>query len=103
MPPATVLPGWLNDALQGLLAGDVAWPAEAVHSFYETIDIETDRLAGIKAREADDEIIIEADGHHQRIEQGVEVPFDVRYIWFITVRGGQVTHFTDYTLPGQPA
>lgn len=23
MPPATVLPGWLSDAIQGLLAGDV--------------------------------------------------------------------------------
>jgi ketosteroid isomerase-like protein len=34
---------------------------------------------------------------------GAEIPFDVRYVWFITVRDGQVTHFTDYTLPGQPA
>jgi ketosteroid isomerase-like protein len=130
MPPATVLPGWLNDALQGLLAGDVdaylkIYAPDAVHEFPVTREggprrlhgrdeiaaymsqisgrLRFGTLAGIKAREADDEIIIEADGHHQRIEQGVEVPFDVRYIWFITVRGGQVTHFTDYTLPGQPA
>lgn len=60
-------------------------------------------LTGIKVREAGDEVIVEADGHHRRIEGGVESPFDVRYVWFITIRDGQVTHFTDYTLPGQPA
>lgn len=130
MPPAAVLPGWLDDALQGLLAGDVdaylkIYAPDAVHEFPVTREggrrrlqgrdeiaaymsqisgrLRFGTLAGIKVREADDEIIIEADGHHQRIEQGVEAPFDVRYIWFITVRGGQVTHFTDYTLPGQRA
>ncbi|MGD0557289.1 MAG: hypothetical protein ABSA93_20195 [Streptosporangiaceae bacterium] len=69
MPPATVLPGWFDDAIQGLVAGD--------------------------------EVIIEADGHHRRIEDGAEAPFDVRYVWFITVRDGRVEHFTDYTLPGR--
>lgn len=130
MPPATVLPGWLNDALQGLLAGDVdaylkIYAPDAVHDFPVTREggprrlqgrdeitaymsqisgrLRFGTLTGIKVRETDDEVIIEADGHHQRIEQGAEVPFDVRYVWFITVRSGQVTHFTDYTLAGQPA
>jgi uncharacterized protein len=130
MPPATVLPGWFSDALQGLLAGDVdaylkIYAPDAVHEFPVTREggprrlqgrdeisaymsqvpgrLRFGTLAGLKVREAGDELIIEADGHHRRIEQGVEAPFDVRYVWFITVRDGQVTHFTDYTLPGQPA
>jgi uncharacterized protein len=130
MPTATVLPGWLDDALQGLLAGDVdaylkIYAPGAVHEFpvaragrprrlqgrdeiaayMSQISgrLRFGTLAGIKVREAGDEVIIEADGHHRRIEEGVEAPFDVRYVWFITVRDGQVTHFTDYTLPGQSA
>ena len=130
MAPATVLPGWFSDALQGLLAGDVdaylkIYAPDAVHEFPVTREgaprrlqgrdeitaymsqipgrVRFGTLAGLKVREAGDELIVEADGHHQRTEQGVEVPFDVRYVWFITVRDGQVTHFTDYTLPGQPA
>jgi ketosteroid isomerase-like protein len=130
MSPATVLPGWFSDALQGLLAGDVdaylkIYSPDAVHEFPVTGAGGPQRLegrdeiaaymsqipgrlrfgtlTGLKVREAGDEVIVEADGHHRRIEGGAEVPFDVRYVWFITVRDGQVTHFTDYTLPGQPA
>jgi uncharacterized protein len=130
MPPATVLPGWLSDAFQGLLAGDVdvylkIYAPDAVHEFPVTREGGPRRLHGrdeiaaymsqvsgrlrfgaltaVKVREAGDELIIEADGHHRRTEGGAEVPFDVRYVWFITVRDGRVTHFTDYTLPGQPA
>jgi uncharacterized protein len=130
MPPATVLPGWLDVALQGLLAGDVdaylkIYAPDAVHEFPAARDgmprrlrgrdeiaaymsqvsgrLRFGALTGIKVREAGDEVIIEADGHHRRIEAGAEAPFDVRYVWFITVHDGQVTHFTDYSLPGQPA
>jgi uncharacterized protein len=130
VPPATVLPGWLADAFQGLLAGDVdaylkIYAPDAVHEFpgapagrprrlqgRDQIAAYMGQLSGrlrfgaldgVKVREAGDEVIIEADGHHQRIEDGAETPFDVRYVWFITVSDGLVTHFTDYTLPGQPA
>jgi uncharacterized protein len=130
MPSAAVLPGWLADAFQGLRAGDVdaylkMYAPDAVHEFPVAPAGRPRRLQGrdeiaaymsqisgrlrfgdladVNARETDDEIIVEADGHHQRIEEGAAVPFDVRYVWFITVRDGQVTHFTDYTLPGQPA
>lgn len=130
MPPATVLPDWLNDALQDLLAGDVdaylrIYAPDAVHEFPVAGEGRPRRLhgrdeiaaylgqvsgrlrfgplTGIKVREAGDEVIIEAYGHHKRIEAGTETPFDVRYIWFITMRDGRVTHFTDYTLPGQLA
>jgi ketosteroid isomerase-like protein len=127
MSPATVVPGWFNDALQGLLAGDVdaylkIYAPDAVHEFPVTREggprrlqgrdeiaaymsqisgrLRFGTLTGIKVRESGDELIIEADGHHRRIEEGADVPFDVRYVWFITVRDGQVTHFTDYTWPG---
>lgn len=130
MPPATVLPDWLNDALQDLVAGDVdaylrIYAPDAVHEFPVARKGRPRRLhgrdeiaaylsqisgrlrfgplTGIKVREAGDEVIIEAYGHHKRIEQGAETPFDVRHIWFITIRDSQVTHFTDYTLPGQVA
>jgi hypothetical protein len=126
MAPATVLPGWLDDAFQGLVAGDTGaylkiYAPDAIHEFPVAREGGPRRLRGrdeigaymsqisgrlrfgtltsIKVRQAADEVIIEADGHHQRIEEGAEVPFDVRYVWFITVRDGQVTHFTDYTLP----
>jgi len=130
MPPATVLPGWLDEALQGLLAGDVdaylkIYAPGAVHEFPVAREggprrlrgrdeiaaymsqisgrLRFGTLTGIKVREAGDEVIIEADGHHRRIGEGAEAPFDVRYVWFITVRDSRVTYFTDYTLPGQPA
>jgi uncharacterized protein len=126
MPPATVLPGWLDDAFQGLAAGDTGtylkiYAPDAVHEFPVAREGRPRRLqgrdeigaymsqisgrlrfgalTGITVREVGDEVIIEADGHHRRIEEGAEVPFEVRYVWFITVRDGQVTHFTDYTLP----
>jgi uncharacterized protein len=126
MPPATVLPGWLDDAFQGLAAGDTGtylkiYAPDAVHEFPVAREgrprclqgrdeigaymsqisgrLRFGALTGITVRQAGDEIIIEADGHHRRIEEGAEVPFEVRYVWFITVRDGQVTHFTDYTLP----
>ncbi|HXL91674.1 MAG TPA: nuclear transport factor 2 family protein [Streptosporangiaceae bacterium] len=126
MPPATVMPSWFNDALQGLLAGDVdaclkIYAPDAFHEFPVTREggprrlegrdeiaaymsqisgrLRFGTLTGIKVRESGDELIIEADGHHRRIEEGADVPFDVRYVWFITVRDGQVTHFTDYTWP----
>lgn len=129
MAPATVLPGWFDDALQGLVAGDVGaylkiYAPDAVHEFPAARPgrprelrgrdeiaaymgqlsgrLRFGPLTGIKVREADDELIVEAEGHHRRIEEGAEAPFDVRYVWFITVHDGLVTHFTDYTLPGQP-
>lgn len=125
------LPSWLNDAVQGLLSGDTGaylkiYAPGAVHEFPVTREgtprvlrgrdeiaaymaqlpgrLRFGPLSGVKVREAGDELIIEADGHHQRIaEDGTETPFDVRYVWFITHRDGQVSHFTDYSLPGQPA
>lgn len=51
----------------------------------------------VRVREAGDEVIIEGDGHHRRTVDGT--PVEIRCVWFITRRHGQVTHFRDYMNP----
>jgi uncharacterized protein len=124
--PASVLPTWLADAVNSLAAGDIdAWmkiyTPDAVHELpfsrdgvmrrvegHEQIAAYMSRLPGrirfgaigeIRAREVGDELIVEAEGHHHRTDG---TPFDVRYIWFITIRDGLVSYFRDYTLPLLP-
>jgi ketosteroid isomerase-like protein len=128
--PTSLLPGWLSDAIEALAAGDVEgytrmYAPDAVHELpfsrdgfqrriegRDAITAYMSRLPGrirfggleqVRVREAGDELIVEADGHHQRVDQGVPVAFDVRYVWFITVRDdGLVSRFRDYTIPLLP-
>jgi hypothetical protein len=51
-------------------------------------------LDEIRVREAGDELIVEADGYHHSRDDGT--PFDLKYIWFLTIRDGRVSHFRDY-------
>jgi ketosteroid isomerase-like protein len=126
MSPTSTLPKWFSDAVDSLAAGDTdAWSKiyapDAVHEFPFTREGVARRLEGrdeiaaymsllpgrirfgafsdVRVREVGDELIVEAEGHHHRLDGA---PFDVRYIWFITVRDGLVSLFRDYTLPLQP-
>ena len=128
MSKASTLPRWLSDAFDSLAAGDVdgylrIYAPDAVHEIpftregamrrlegREAIAAYMSRLPGlirfggieqVRAREVGDELIVEADGHHRRIEG--DVPFDVRYVWFITHHDGLVSHFRDYMFPLPPA
>ncbi len=56
-------------------------------------------LSNVRVREAGDELIIEATGHHRRIPD--DTPMDLSYVWFITRRDGPVTHVRDYMNPLQ--
>jgi uncharacterized protein len=125
--PSSTLPGWLSDALDALAAGDVdgylrMYAPDAVHEIPHTREGVPHRIEGrdeiaaymgrlpglirfgsieqIQVREVGDELIVEADGHHRRIEG--DVPFDVRYVWFITHHDGLVSHFRDYMIPLPP-
>ena len=51
-------------------------------------------FSDIRVREAGDELIIEATGHHRRISD--DTPRDISYVWFITLQDGRVTYFRDY-------
>jgi ketosteroid isomerase-like protein len=44
---------------------------------------------------------VKDDGHHRRAVE--DTPFNVRYVSFITVRGGRVSPFRDYTIPLRPS
>ncbi len=50
-------------------------------------------------REAGDELIIEATGHHRRVSD--DAPRDLSYVWLTTLRDGKVAHFRDYMNPLQ--
>ena len=56
-------------------------------------------LSDVRVREAGDEVIIEATGHHRRVSD--DTPRELSYVWFITLRDGKVTHFRDYMNPLQ--
>ena len=56
-------------------------------------------FSDVRVREAGEEVIIEATGHHRNIAD--DTPRDLDYVWFITRRDGQVTHFRDYMNPLQ--
>ena len=58
-------------------------------------------LSEIRVREDEDEIIIEAIGHHRRIADNASR--DLSYVWFIKHRDGKVAHIRDYINPLQLA
>lgn len=126
MPPTSSLPGWFARAIQALQDGDIngwmeIYASDAVHEFpfspagavrrlegRKTIAAYMSQLPGrirfgsltdILVREAGDELIIEAIGHHQRVSDGT--PREIRYVWFITRRDGKVTKIRDYMNPLQ--
>ena len=128
MSPASSLPDWFALAIQSLQEGDIngwmeIYAADAIHEFPFSPVGGVDRLEGREAiatymsqlpsrirfgsltdvvvREAGDEFIIEAVGHHRRVSDGAAR--DIRYVWFITRRGGKVTHIRDYMNPQQLA
>ena len=124
MAPTSTLPPWFARAIQALRAGDVdgyleMYAPEAVHEFPFAPEGGVSRLVGfdaiaaymrqlpehirfgslsnVRVREAADEIIIEANGHHRRVSD--DAPRDIGYVWFITLKDGQVTYFRDYMSP----
>jgi uncharacterized protein len=126
MPPTSHLPKWFAHAIEALQAGNIdgwmqIYAPDAVHEFpfapegairgLEGRDaiaaymnqlpqrIRFGSLSDVRVREAGDELIIEATGHHQRIPDGT--PRVLSYVWFITLRDGKVTHFRDYMNPLQ--
>jgi uncharacterized protein len=126
MSPTSSLPGWFARALEALRAGDIAswmeiYTPDAVHEFPFAPEGAIQRLEGrdaimaymsqlpkrirfgslsdVRVREAGNEVIIEATGHHRNIAD--DSPRDLSYVWFITLRDGQVAHFRDYMNPLQ--
>jgi uncharacterized protein len=118
--PETSLPEWLAEAMRALKAGDgAAWMAiyaeDAVHEFPFAAEGHVRRLEGrdaigaymgglggrirfgelgdIRVREAGDEVIVEAVGHHFTPDG---TPRTIGYVWFITLRDGKVILFRDY-------
>lgn len=126
MSPASTLPAWLVPAMEALQSGSVdgwieIYAPDAVHEFPFAPTGAIRRLEGrdtiaaymrqlperirfgsfsdVRVREAGDELIVEANGHHRRVSD--DTPWDLGYIWFITRRNGQVTHIRDYMNPLQ--
>jgi uncharacterized protein len=126
MSPSSSLPDWLSRAIGALQAGDIdgwmdLYAPDAVHEFpfapegsirrLEGRDaivaymrrlpelIRFGTLSGVRVREAGEEWIIEATGHHRRAADGA--PRDISYVWFITRRDGRVTQIRDYMNPLQ--
>lgn len=126
MSPNSVLPGWFAQAVDALQAGNIeGWMAiyapEAVHEFPFAPEgapralsgrdaiaaymsqlpslIRFGTLSDVRVREAGDELIIEATGHHRRVPD--DAAFALNYVWFITLRDGKVVHFRDYMNPLQ--
>ena len=128
MSPTTTLPPVIRAAIDALQAGDTdgwmeIYMTDAVHEFPFAPKDSVQRLEGrdkiaaymgqlptrlhfgklsdIRVREAGDELIIEATGHHRRVRDDVNC--DLSYVWFITLRDGKVVHFRDYMNPLQLA
>ncbi len=126
MPQTSSLPPWFARAIEALQAGNIdgwmeIYSPDAVHEFPFAPEGAPRRLEGrdaiaaymsqlpsrirfgslsnVRVREAGDELIIEATGHHHRLPENT--PRDLSYIWFITLRDGKVTHFRDYMNPLQ--
>ncbi len=126
MPITTTLPEWLAEGVRALQEGNIEgwmrlYAPEAIHEFPFAPEGSVSRLEGretianymrqlpglihfgplsdVLVREAGDEVIIEALGHHHRVADGT--PRDLRYVWFITRRNGEVTHIRDYMNPLQ--
>lgn len=126
MPPTSSLPEWFEHAIEALQAGNTdayteIYAPDAVHEFPFAPEGAIRRLEGrdaiaaymsqlpkiihfgplsdICVRQAGDEFIIEATGHHRRLPDNT--PRDLSYIWFLTLRDGKVAHFRDYMNPLQ--
>ena len=126
MSSISTLPTWFERAIEALRAGDIdgyssIYAPDAVHEFPFAAEGEVCRLVGreaikaymrqlpvfisfgplsdVRVRKADDELIIEAVGHHRRISDNK--PCDLSYVWFITLRDRQVIRFRDYLNPLQ--
>jgi uncharacterized protein len=126
MSPASALPEWFARAVESLATGDVdGWMAiyarDAVHEFPFAPEGATRRLEGrdaiaaymsqlparirfgplsdVRVREAGNELIVEATGHHRRVAD--DAPRELSYVWFITHEDGRVSHFRDYMNPLQ--
>jgi uncharacterized protein len=122
----STLPEWLAHAIEALQHGDISgWmeiyapdavhefpfaPANAVHRLegFDAIAAYMSQLPGfirfgslgdVRVRQAGDELIVEATGHHWRVDDGA--PKELSYVWFITQREGKVIHFRDYMNPLQ--
>ena len=128
MVPAATLPRLIGAAVEALQAGNIdgwmtIYAPDAVHEFpfapkdgvqklegREEIAaymgqlpkmIRFGELSDIRVREAGDELIIEATGHHRRVSDDAQRA--ISYVWFITLRDGKVVHFRDYMNPLQLA
>ena len=128
MSSTSTLPAWFANAIEALQAGDPArwseiYAKDAIHEFpfapegfpkqvagREAIAaymrqlpsmIHFGALSDVRVREAGDELIIEATGHHRRASNNT--PIDISYVWFITRSKGKVTHLRDYMNPLQLA
>jgi uncharacterized protein len=126
MSSTSAIPEWLARASDSLAAGDVdgwmeIYAPDAVHEFPFAPEGAIRRLEGrdaiaaymrqlparirfgsfseVRVREAGNEVIIEATGHHQRVADGT--PMDLSYVWFITREDGRVSRFRDYMNPLQ--
>jgi ketosteroid isomerase-like protein len=126
MAPTSALPAWFAKAIQALQSGDIdgwmsIYTADAVHEFPFAPPGRPDKLEGreqiaaymgqlpafirfgslsdVSVREVGDELIVEATGHHRRVSD--DSPRDLSYVWFITLRDGQVTRIRDYMNPLQ--
>ena len=124
--PCSELPAWLSHALTALKNQDIpGWMAiyneDATHQFPFAPPGTPVRLQGkaqiqaymqqlpqllkfgeitdIRVRETGDEIIAEAVGHHTRLPGGQ--PLIINYVWFIILKQGKVSSFTDYMNPLQ--
>lgn len=128
MSPASVLPGWLAEAFESLVAGDVdgwarIYAPDAVHELPFAAEADERRIEGrdaIAARLAEvfdsgrgrlrfgsfDNVRVRETGDEVIIEGDGHhrrtddgTPVDIRCVWFITRRHGRVTHFRDYMNP----
>ena len=126
--PLTTLPGWLSEGIRALQEGNIdgwmeLYAPEAVHEFpfapegsVRTLEgrdaiasymrqipgfIRFGSLSDVLVREVDNEVIVEATGHHHRVADGASR--ELRYVWFITRSSGEVIHFRDYMNPLQLA
>ena len=126
MSPTSTLPEWFTRALEALRGGDIdgftgIFAPDAVYEFPFAPEGSILRLSGrdaisaymrelpkrirfgglsdVRVREAGDELIVEATGHHTRLADNA--PRTLSYVWFITRRDGEVTRFRDYMNPLQ--
>lgn len=126
MSPTSVLPNWLEQATKALQASDIngwmtIYDPDATHEFPFAPDgaprvligreaigaymsqlptmIHFGALSDVAVREAGDELIVEATGHHLRVSDNAAR--EISYVWIITLRDGKVRRFRDYMNPLQ--